>query len=186
MNITLYRGISNIRQLINILNNRTAGGWRSNSKLTFKELSEKIDVKKLITNQKSPNRECAFQIVCINDTDIYDRVIIEYTHCPSKAESFAALAFIEIEIDEKYAEIEHTNDSEWGRFCISSAPIVIKSIYINSIYKEKCEELKKAIEEYIKKDKLNSWDTQIGCYERKYDYQLVKLCSKCKKKEMMY
>ena len=163
----LYRGISNVCQLSNILNRQTAGGWEQND-ISFEDyLNKNPDIPKSIIHQSGSEAERLPLIVCIDDTKDTQRSVIEYTTDESVAAGFGLIGYICIEIDDKYVEKEEYKESEGPEkekpvvpktktpigsersiYCLSSAPIVILGIYIYSDFKAECHVLKRLLGEY--------------------------------------
>lgn len=123
----LYRGISNVRQMINILNNWTAGGREASTLHSFDEfISSDSAIEKLIVKQVGPDAEKVWGIVCIDDSILTERSVIEYTECPDIAKRFGLLGVVSIEIEDRF--VDKKISSEGGRFCLSSAPVIITDV----------------------------------------------------------
>ena len=121
--LRLYRGISNVTQLENILKNQTAGGWKKNDSLVWQDFNGELD--SYVKCQKGTDGEVLPCIVEIDDTDDQKRCIVEYTFSAKKAKQFGKVGVICIEIENKYAETPNKNDVEFGIFCLSTAPVDI-------------------------------------------------------------
>ena len=151
MGKVLFRGISNVCQLVNILNRQTAGGWEQ-EKISFKELLERNpEIKQYMSHQTGSGGEGYPRIVCIDDTMQDNRCVIEYTDNWRVAARFSVggIGFIGIKIEDKYVEDREIVGSEHGIYCVSSAPIEICGICIFEDFQDKCPILgKELLEKY--------------------------------------
>ena len=140
----LYRGISNVRQMINILNNWTAGGWRPSTINSFTDIKTK-QIVDIMNNQVGTTAERYPRIVCIDDSILTERSVIEYTIYPNIANQFGLLGVITIEIEDRF--VDTVFSKEGGVFCVSSAPVIITNVTLKE--KNVCPYLTMAYDYYI-------------------------------------
>ena len=169
----LFRGISNVCQLVNILNRQTAGGWEKKD-ISFNEIKNV----KTYMEQRGTKGEGLPRIVCIDDTTQPERCIIEYTKSWKVAAQFSCsgIGFIGIKIEDKYVEEEGENlGPEEGLFCVSSAPIEILGIFIFTDFQNVCPILKGLLD----KCKTVEYGPKATPLSPKMDMN----CAKCKFKQ---
>lgn len=135
--VTLYRGLSNIYQLREILKYETAGGYQG-MKLNCQSCESLlgcisckwpvsyVDIKNkktLISKQTGTHAENTLKVVNIVDNSRY---LIEYTKCRSIAQRYASFAYIEVCTFKRCTQLSLSNyksNSEQGVYCESCAPI---------------------------------------------------------------
>lgn len=146
----IFRGISNIAQLENILKNKTAGGWGVKKDSTWENSKSTLD---LIKIQKGTDAERISKVVDIDDTQIHERQIVEYTFDSNVAKGFGLVGVICVNIDSKYSEEIDTKDTEKSIFCLSTAPVEIVSFKFNENFAEheKYNKLKDKVDNFLLK-----------------------------------
>ena len=141
----LYRGISNVIQMIDILDNRTAGGCPKNPTRTMALLRTfNPDINNVMVKQVGTDGEGFPRIVCDDSKKTQNDSVIEYTLCKTIAEGHGLLGVITIEIDKLF--VDDNVSSEKGIFCVSSAPIRIIDIVIEPNIYSCCKALRDAVD----------------------------------------
>lgn len=150
MKLTLYRGLSNIYQVKQIIKELTAGGYSCNSCnncVCIKYCKSKGNIPKSnppifqtveglykevfnsFKGNQVGNGESLFKVVNIRDDKRY---LVEYTTSFNIAKQYGHIGAIQIKIDENYTDAYLKNPgTEQSYFCLSCAPIEIEKYYIN-------------------------------------------------------
>ena len=166
----LYRGISNVRQMINILNNWTAGGWKEDIGRTFNQVIYEIpNLEEIMVNQVGTGGEIFPKIVCYDDSPTIERSVIEYTMNRELAYGHGLVGLVTINIHPCY--VYNNITTEKGVFCVSSAPVEIVNVILKR--RDICLYLNMAYDYYI-----NYKEPPMGMTNNKKVYDVCR----CKRK----